>query len=89
MARGSRVGLPAVLADAASADRLAVEIQVAAGQIEGDGPLERDRRTFLARAAVQVANYGVDGAAHVQPEPSPAPSFRPAVVGDELETRTG
>jgi len=87
MARGSKVGLPAVLADAASADRLAVELEVAAGLVEGDGPLERDRRAFLARASVQIANYGVDGQAYAPAQP-PA-EFRPAVVGDDLETRTG
>jgi len=81
-------GLPAVLNDASSADRLAVELEVAAGMVGGDDPISRDRREFLAQASVQVANYGRNGSAHAPAEPGPA-NFRPAVVGDDLETRTG
>jgi hypothetical protein len=81
-----RSGLPAVLNDPSSADRLSVELEVAAAAITGDGPLDRDRRAFLARASVQVASYGTGGTAHTEPA---ADGFRPAVVGDDLETRTG
>jgi len=87
MGRNARVGLPAVLADASSADRLATELEVAAGLVGGEDPISRDRRAFLARASVQVATFGTAGTAHT--ETPPAGEFRPSVVGEDLETRTG
>lgn len=86
MGRRGGTGLPAVLNDSASADRLAVELEVAALAVAGDDPISRDRRAFLAQASVQVGSYGRSGTAHTEPA---ATEFRPAVVGDDLETRTG
>jgi len=74
--------LPAVLAAPDSADRLATELTLAAQAVAGDDPLSADRRRFLARAAVQVAGYGTDAGTA-----EPAGEFRPALVGDDLQTR--
>lgn len=76
--------LPAVLRNPMLADRLAVELTVAAEGIPGDDRLAIDRRQFLAGVAVQVESFGTNAPADGQPT-----EFRPAVVGDDLETRTG
>ncbi len=78
--------LPAVLAAPDSADRLATELTLAAQAVQGDDPLSADRRRFLSRAAGQVAGYGTDASSASAPA-EPADGFRPALVGDDLETR--
>ena len=63
MARATdRRGLPAVLASPMLADRLAVELTTAAEAVPGDDAMSRERRGFLAAAAVQVEAYGSDAA---------------------------
>lgn len=78
-----RSNLPAVLAVPLLADRLAVELETAAGMVGGEDPISLDRRAFLASAAEQVAQYG---AATVDAPPA---QYRPALVSEDLETRTG
>lgn len=89
--RATGAGLPAVLAAPLSADRLAVELEVAAGMVGGEDPLSRDRRAFLLSAAAQVANYGVAGSAHTETEPAQPLQLRPRgnTPDEDLETRTG
>ncbi len=60
-ARDPRAGLPEVLRSPLAADRLAAELEAAASSVEGDGFLDRDRRAFLASAALQVASLGTAG----------------------------
>ncbi len=60
-ARDPRAGLPEVLRSPLAADRLAAELEMAASSVDGDGFLDRDRRAFLASAALQVASLGTAG----------------------------
>lgn len=79
--------LPAVLRNPMLADRLAVELTMAAESIPGDDRLSTDRRMFLAGAAVQVESFGSNAPA--LDEGDPPVTHRPALVRDDLETRTG
>jgi hypothetical protein len=78
--------LPAVLRNPASADRLATELTVAAESISGDDRLSTDRRRFLAGVAVQVESFGSDAP---RADDGQLTEYRPALVRDDLETRTG
>jgi hypothetical protein len=90
MARTPRQDLPEVLRSPMLADRLASELETAARAVEGDDFLARDRRAFLASAALQVAGLGTEGmAAGANYSPDRTARFQPSVTGDELETRTG
>lgn len=85
MARATdRRALPAVLASPMLADRLAVELTTAAEAVSGDDAMSRERRGFLAAAAVQVEAFGTGAVAE---EAEPAAPYRPSVVRDDVETR--
>lgn len=86
MARATdRRALPAVLASPMLADRLAAELTVAAEGVQGDGAMDRERRAFLAGAAVQVEGFG--SAANLTEGQGYAEPYRPTVVRDDIETR--
>lgn len=79
-----RRALPAVLASPMLADRLAVELTTAAEAVPGDDAMGRERRGFLAAAAVQVEAFGTGA---VTESTEPVANYRPSVVRDDLETR--
>lgn len=88
MGRRAGSGLPAVLAVPLLADRLAMELGLAADEVAtlDESPAGRERAAFLASASAQVGAYGT--AAMAEPDPEPV-QLRPAEADDDLETRTG
>lgn len=84
MTRRDTRGLPAVLASPMLADRLAVELTTAAEAVPGDDVMSKERRGFLAAAAVQVEGYGTSATTAAT---EPAADYRPSVVRDDVHTR--
>lgn len=84
MTRRDTRGLPAVLASPMLADRLAVELTTAAEAVPGDDAMSKERRGFLAAAAVQVEAFGTPA---VTESTEPAVEYRPSVVRDDVHTR--
>jgi len=74
-----RRALPAVLASPMLADRLAVELTTAAEAVQGEDAMSRERRGFLAAAAVQVESFGSNAVAE-RDAAEPDVHYRPRAV---------